>query len=188
MAKIAGIEMCRAYNQQHGTQYLAVMPTNLYGPGDNYDPQTSHVLPALIRKMHEAKLRNDKAVEIWGSGTPRREFLHADDLAQACLTLARLDDAHYARQIGAWRYPLINIGSGIDSTITELAQTAADAVGFKGTLRYDASKPDGTPQKLLDVSRMAALGWRARIGLVEGIAATYRELLETRVLTDLVGS
>jgi GDP-L-fucose synthase len=184
IAKIAGIEMCRAYNQQHGTRTLAIMPTNLYGPGDNYDPQTSHVLPALIRKMHEAKLRNDNAVEIWGTGKPRREFLHADDLAEACFLLATLDDAAYARVLNAWRYPLINIGSGVDSTVTELAQTIADAIGFKGTLRYDASKPDGTPQKLLDVSRMAGLRWRPRIGLREGIERTYRELIEAHTLTQ----
>ena len=188
IAKIAGIEMCRAYNQQHGTRYLAIMPTNLYGPGDNYDPQTSHVLPALIRKMHEAKLRNDNAVEIWGTGKPRREFLHADDLAEACVMLATLDDAAYARVLDAWRYPLINIGSGVDSTVTELAQTAADAIGFRGTLRYDASRPDGTPQKLLDGSRMAALGWRPRVSLREGIERTYRELIEAGTLTGKMGT
>lgn len=183
LAKIAGIEMCRAYNQQHGTQFLSVMPTNLYGPGDNYDPQNSHVLPALIRKMHEAKTRGDKEVVIWGSGKPRREFLHVDDLAEACVMLASLDDAAYGKQIAAWRYPLVNIGCGEDQTITELAQTVAEAVGFRGALRYDASKPDGTPQKLLDISRITSLGWRPRIGLPEGIAQTYRELLEARTLS-----
>jgi GDP-L-fucose synthase len=182
MAKIAGIEMCRAYNEQYGTRNLAVMPANLYGPGDNYDPQTSHVLPALIRKMHEAKVRGDKKVVIWGSGTPRREFLHADDLAEACAILAALDDAAYVKQIGASRYPLVNIGCSEDQTITELARTVAEAIGFRGGLRYDATRPDGTPQKLLDSSRMAELGWRARIGLREGIAATYREVLHARIL------
>ena len=181
VAKIAGIEMCRAYNQQHGTRFLALMPTNLYGPGDNYDPQTSHVLPALIRKMHEAKARGDNEAVIWGSGKPRREFLHVDDLAEACVMLASLDDATYAKQIGAWRYPLVNIGCGEDQTITELARTIADAVGFRGELRYDATKPDGTPQKLLDVSRMTALGWKPRISLREGIAATYRAALDDKV-------
>lgn len=181
VAKLAGLEMCRAYNQQHGTQYLGVMPTNLYGPGDNYDPQTSHVLPALIRKIHEAKTRGDKEVAIWGTGKPRREFLHVDDLAEACVMLASQDDAAYAKQIGAWRYPLVNIGCGEDQTITELARTVAETLGFRGELRYDAAKPDGTPQKLLDISRISALGWRARIGLREGIAATYRAALDDKV-------
>ena len=170
--------MCRAYNRQHGAQFLAVMPTNLYGPGDNYDLETSHVLPALVRKIHEAQTRGEKEVVIWGSGKPRREFLHADDLADACVMLAALDDAAYAAQIGAWRYPLLNIGSGADQTVTELARTIAEALGFRGELRYDAAKPDGTPQKLLDISRISALGWRPRIGLPEGIARTYRELLD----------
>ena len=182
LAKIAGIEMCRAYNQQYGAQFLTVMPTNLYGPGDNYDAQNAHVLPALIRRIHEAKTRGDKQVVIWGSGTPRREFLHVDDLAAACVMLACLDDAAYAGQIGAWRYPLVNIGSGADQTVTELATTIAGAIDFRGELRYDATKPDGTPQKLLDISRIGALGWRPRIGLREGIARTYRELLEARTL------
>jgi len=182
IAKIAGIEMCRAYNQQHGTHFLAVMPTNLYGPGDNYDAHTSHVLPALIRKMHEAKAHGGKEVVIWGSGRPRREFLHADDLAEACLTLATLDHAAYVRALGAWRYPLINIGSGKDATITGLAQAVAEVVGYQGALAYDSTKPDGTPQKLLDVSRMAALGWSPRISLREGIAGTYAELLRDGTL------
>ena len=182
LAKIAGIEMCRAYNQQYGAQFLTVMPTNLYGPGDNYDPQNAHVLPALIRRIHEAKTRGENNVVIWGSGTPRREFLHVDDLAAACVMLASLDDAAYAGQIGAWRYPLVNIGCGADQTVTELAMTIAGAIGFRGELRYDATKPDGTPQKLLDISRISSLGWRARIGLREGIARTYRELLEAGTL------
>lgn len=184
VAKIAGLEMCRAYNAQHGTHYLGVMPTNLYGPGDNYDPQNSHVLPALIRKMHEAKTRGDKEVVIWGSGKPRREFLHVDDLAEACIMLASLDDAAYAGQIGAWRYPLVNIGCGADQTITQLARIIAEAIEFRGALRYDAGKPDGTPQKLLDISRITGLGWRPRIGLRDGIARTYRELLEAHTLTS----
>lgn len=182
LAKIAGIEMCRAYNQQHGTKFLCVMPTNSYGPGDHYDLQNSHVLPVFIRKFHEAKTRGDGEVTIWGSGRPRREFLHADDLAEACIVLATLEDKAYARALAAWRYPLINIGCGEDSTITELAQTIAGVVGFSGTLRYDASKPDGTPQKLLDSSRITALGWRPRIGLRDGIAATYQALLRDGTL------
>ena len=181
VAKLAGLEMCRAYNQQHGTHYLGVMPTNLYGPGDNYDPQTSHVLPALIRKIHEAKTRGDKEVVIWGSGKSRREFLHVDDLAEACVMLASLDDATYQAQIGAWRYPLVNVGCGKDQTITELARTVAQAVGFRGELRYDATKPDGTPQKLLDISRISKLGWTPRIGLPAGIAATYRTALDEKI-------
>jgi len=183
LAKIAGLEMCRAYNEQYGTQYLGVMPTNLYGPGDNYDPKNSHVLPALIRRFHEARARGDRDVVIWGSGKPRREFLHADDLAEACVMLASLDDARFARQISEWRYPLLNIGCGEDQTITELARIVAETIGFNGELRYDASKPDGTPQKRLDISRIGLLGWRPRIGLRDGIAATYRELLRTGMLT-----
>ena len=182
LAKIAGIEMCRAYNQQYGAQFLTVMPTNLYGPGDNYDAQNAHVLPALIRRIHEAKTRGENDVVIWGSGTPRREFLHVDDLAAACVMLASLDDAAYAGQIGAWRYPLVNIGCGADQTVTELAMTIAGAIDFRGELRYDATKPDGTPQKLLDISRISSLGWRPRIGLREGIARTYRELIEAGTL------
>ena len=182
LAKIAGLEMCRAYNAQHGTQYLGVMPTNLYGPGDNYDPENSHVLPALIRKFHEARVRGDKDVVIWGSGKPRREFLHADDLAEACVMLASLGDARFAGQINDWRYPLLNIGCGEDQTITELARMVAGTIGFDGELRYDASKPDGTPQKRLDISRIRSLGWRPRTSLRDGVAATYRELLQTGIL------
>ncbi len=182
LAKIAGIEMCRAYNRQHGTRFLAVMPTNLYGPNDNYDPQTSHVLPALIRKMHEAKAAHAREVTVWGSGRPRREFLHCDDLAEACVMLASLEDAAYLQVIGASRHPLINIGCGRDATIRELAQTVAEVVGFTGELRYDATKPDGTPQKLLDISRISALGWMPRVALRDGIADTYEELLSTSVL------
>ncbi len=181
-AKIAGIEMCRAYNQQHGTRFLAVMPTNLYGPVDNYDPHNSHVLPALIRKMHEAKLRGDPDVEIWGSGKPRREFLHVDDLAEACLLLASLDGASYMKLLEERRHPLVNIGYGEDATITELAQITAEVIGFGGRLFYDPTKPDGTPRKLLDVSRMAALGWRPHISLREGIEATYADALSGGLL------
>ncbi len=176
LAKIAGIEMCSAYNRQYGTQFLAVMPTNLYGPGDNYDLQTSHVLPALIRKAHEAKQRGEEALVVWGTGKPRREVLYSDDMAEACVALLRLDDAQFSAAIGVYP-PLVNIGSGTDLTIRELAELVCKAVGFKGTLRFDTSKPDGTPRKLLDVSRMTRLGWTSRIGVEEGIALAYRDFL-----------
>jgi len=163
VAKIAGIEMCWAYNRQHGTQYLPVMPTNLYGPGDNFDLETSHVLPALIRKFHEAKTEGKKSVTIWGTGTPRREFLYVDDLADACVFLME----HYDGT------ELINIGTGQDHTIRELAEIVGCVVGFEGELTLDSSKPDGTPQKLLDVSRLKRIGWKAKIRLEEGIRTTY---------------
>ncbi|MFM9970445.1 MAG: GDP-L-fucose synthase family protein [Burkholderiales bacterium] len=181
VSKIAGVEACRSYNAQHDTRFLAVMPTNLYGPGDHYDLRNSHVLPALIRKMHEAKLRGDNEVVVWGSGAPRREFLHVDELAEACLRIICLDEPRFDAVLSAWRYPLINIGCGEDSTITELAQWVAEAVGFQGSLRYDASKPDGTPRKLLDVARVKALGWMPRISLREGIHATYQNALQEKV-------
>ena len=174
LAKIAGIEMCSAYNRQYGTQYLAVMPTNLYGPGDNYDLQTSHVLPALIRKAHEARMRGEEKLVVWGTGRPKREFLYSDDMADACVALLRLEEAKFGEAIGAYP-PLLNIGAGEDLTIQELAELVCDVVGFKGRLAFDASKPDGTPRKLLDSSRMAALGWRPRIGMEEGIALAYEE-------------
>jgi len=179
LAKIAGIEMCSSYNRQYGTQFLAVMPTNLYGPGDNYDLRTSHVLPALIRKAHEAKQRGDGALVVWGTGRPRREFLYSDDMADACVALLRLEDAGFNAAIEIYP-PLVNIGSGTDLTIRELAELVARVVGFKGALQFDASKPDGTPRKLLDVSRMTRLGWSARIGMEEGIALAYREFLGRR--------
>lgn len=163
IAKIAGIKLAESYNQQHGRQYVSVMPTNLYGPNDNYDLANSHVLPALIRKAHEAKQRGDTEYVVWGSGTPRREFLYVDDLADACVHLM---DRGYDG-------PLVNIGTGEDVTIRELAQTVMDVIGFQGRISFDASKPDGTPRKLLDVSRLAALGWRARTLLREGIALAY---------------
>ena len=166
LAKIAGIKLCAAYNRQYGTNYLCVMPTNLYGPGDNYDLDASHVIPALIRKTHEAKQHGDAEVVIWGTGKPRREFLHSDDLAEACVFLI---ERHNAKDIGEF----INIGSGKDCSIMELAELIADIVGFKGTIRTDAGKPDGAPRKLLDVRRMSGLGWQARISLREGIQAVY---------------
>ena len=163
LAKIAGIKLCESYNRQHGRRYVSVMPTNLYGENDNYDLATSHVLPALIRKAHEAKLRGDSELVVWGSGTPRREFLYVDDLADACVHLMKLgSDA-----------PLLNIGTGIDVTIRELAETVMDVVGFSGRVEYDRTKPDGTPRKLLDVSRIARLGWRASRSLRAGIEKAY---------------
>jgi len=163
IAKIAGIKMCQAYRREFGFNAISLMPTNLYGPGDNFDLQSSHVLPALIRKFHEAKLRNDKNVEIWGTGTPRREFLHVEDLADAVLFLLQNYDAE----------PIVNIGWGEDLTIRELSEIIMSAIGYSGSLTFDHSKPDGTPRKLLDVSRLHSLGWRPRISLRAGIESTY---------------
>ncbi|WP_428423359.1 GDP-L-fucose synthase family protein [Methylibium sp.] len=170
IAKIAGIKTCSAYNRQYGTNFLSLMPTNLYGPGDNYDPQTSHVLPALIRRAHEAKQAGSRELVVWGSGTPRREFMHADDLAGACLfAMSRFD----AGDVGE----CVNVGVGADQSIRELAELVVRIVGFEGRLVFDASKPDGTPRKLLDVSVMRRLGWTARIGLEQGIAQAYEDFL-----------
>jgi GDP-L-fucose synthase len=179
IAKIAGIEMCSAFNRQHGTHFLAVMPTNLYGPGDNFDLKTSHVLPALIRKMHEAKARGDPEVVVWGTGTPRREFLHSDDMADACLLLMLLPDPDFDRLARSYP-PLINIGCGEDLSIRELAELVAKVSGFAGMLRFDASRPDGTPRKLLDVGRLFALGWRPAVSLESGIARTMADFLHRR--------
>ena len=178
IAKIAGIEMCSAYNRQYGTQFLAAMPTNLYGPGDNYDLETSHVLPALIRKMNEAKQRGSGEVTVWGTGTPRREFLYSDDMADACLKLMSLSDAEFNELIADYP-PLINIGCGADMTIRELAESIAKVVKFDGALRFDTSKPDGTPRKLLDVSRLFALGWRPRVDIEQGIGLAYQAYSES---------
>lgn len=172
LAKIAGIEMCWAYNRQHGTQYVAAMPTNLYGPGDNFDLETSHMLPALIRKATEAKLAGAAAMTVWGTGTPRRELLYSDDLAEACVYLMRLPQPEFAKLLRNDEPPLINIGTGEDLTIREIAELVCRVVGYEGELRFDASRPDGTPRKLCDVSRIAALGWRARTSLEEGIRRT----------------
>ena len=163
IAKITGIKLCDAYNAQYGRQYVSVMPTNLYGPNDNYDLATSHVLPALLRKAHEARERGDGEYVVWGSGTPRREFLYVDDLADACM--------HLAEQ--GYDGPLVNIGTGEDVTIRELAESVMKTVGFEGRIVFDSSKPDGTPRKLLDVSRLASLGWRAKTSLQEGLRLTY---------------
>jgi GDP-L-fucose synthase len=173
IAKIAGIEMCWSYNRQYGTQYLAAMPTNLYGPHDNFDLKTSHVLPALMRKVVEAKAAGRKFIEVWGTGTPRRELLYSEDLAEACVFLMQLPDSGFQSLIHNDHAPLINIGTGEDVTIRELAELVARELGFDGELRFDPTKPDGTPRKLLDISRMHALGWRARTGLAEGIRKTY---------------
>lgn len=167
IAKIAGIKLCESYNRQHGTQYFSVMPTNLYGPNDNYDLEISHALPALIRKAHEAKLRGDSELVVWGSGMPRREFLYADDLADACVFLMEqgITNGFY------------NVGVGEDVTICELAEVVMSVIGFPGGIVFDTTKPDGTPRKLLDVSRLRDLGWKARIPLREGIALAYRDFL-----------
>jgi GDP-L-fucose synthase len=173
IAKIAGIEMCWSYNRQYGTRYLAAMPTNLYGPNDNFDLANSHVLPALIRKTAEAKASSAKEVVVWGTGTPRREFLYSDDLAQACCFLMNLDDARFGSLLTEDSPPLINIGAGEEVTIRELAETVARVLDFHGALVFDASKPDGTPRKLLDVSLLHSLGWRRTVGLEEGIQRTW---------------
>jgi GDP-L-fucose synthase len=163
IAKIAGIKMCQAYRRQYGFNAISLMPTNLYGPGDNFDLQNSHVLPALIRRFHEAKLRGDTEIVIWGSGTPRREFLHSDDLANAVVHLMRTYESEQ----------ILNVGCGEDVTIRELAELIARVVGFEGRLRFDTSKPDGAPRKLLDVGRLASLGWRPRTSLTDGVRSTY---------------
>jgi GDP-L-fucose synthase len=170
IAKIAGIKLCEAYRKQYGCDFISVMPTNLYGPGDNFDLEHSHVLPALIRKCHEAKVAGDTSVPIWGTGSPRREFLHVDDLADACLFLME----NYSGE------DFLNIGVGKDISIKELAEFVAEVVGFSGDLVFDPSKPDGTPRKLLDVSRIHDLGWRAKISLMEGIGQTYQWFLENQ--------
>ncbi len=171
VAKIAGVRMCEAYNAQYGTRYVSVMPTNLYGPHDNYDPVTAHVLPSLLRKAHLAKVEGAGSLAVWGSGRPRREFLHVEDMADACILLME-------RGAGEGLY---NIGCGTDVTIRELAEIIARVVGYDGQLAFDSSKPDGTPRKLLDVSRLKALGWQPRLGLEEGIRMTYRHCLENGV-------
>ena len=176
LAKIAGIEMCWSYNRQYGTRYLAAMPTNLYGPGDNYDLSNSHVLPALIRKTAEAIRTNAPSVTVWGTGTPRRELLYSDDLAQACVFLMNLDDERYNTLFTENDPPLINIGTGEDVTIRELAETVAKVLGFKGDLVFDSSKPDGTPRKLMEVIRLHKLGWHHTTGLEEGIRRTWEQV------------
>jgi len=176
LAKIAGIEMCHAYNRQYGTRYMAVMPTNLYGPNDNYDLNNSHVLPALMRKMHEAKQRGDKEVVVWGTGTPRREFLYSEDMADACIFLLEQNEARIASLFNEDKPPLVNIGCGEDLTIRELAELVAAVVGFNGNLAFDPSKPDGTMRKVMDVTRINKLGWQHTMQLKDGIALSYRDM------------
>jgi GDP-L-fucose synthase len=181
MAKIAGIKLCESYNRQygasHGIDYRSVMPTNLYGPGDNYHPENSHVIPALIRRFHEAKVNARESVAIWGTGTPRREFLYVEDMAAACVHVMNLDKATY----DAHTEPMlshINVGYGSDVTIGELAHEIARIVGYQGQIEFDSSKPDGTPRKLMDSTRLHALGWKARVELPEGLARAYRDFQE----------
>ncbi|HEX4809681.1 MAG TPA: GDP-L-fucose synthase [Bryobacteraceae bacterium] len=179
VAKIAGIKLCQAYRQQYGFKSIALMPTNLYGPGDNFDLESSHVLPALLRKLHEAKIANSPYVTLWGTGTPRREFLHVDDLASAAVFLM---DSYDSGEI-------LNVGVGYDVTISELAELLAECVGYSGNLSFDSSKPDGTPRKLLDVSKLGSLGWRPSVALRDGIRSTYSwflENVEARRLTPAV--
>lgn len=188
IAKIAGIKLCESYNRQYGTDYRSVMPTNLYGPGDNYHPENSHVIPALIRRFHEAKMAMESAsqipkpipynVKIWGTGTPRREFLYVDDMAAASVHVLNLDKSVY----DARAKPMlshINVGKGYDMTIKELAETIAEVVGYKGKLEYDSSKPDGTPWKQMDSSRLTSLGWQPKIELKEGLKRAYDDFLKT---------
>ncbi|MGH8442970.1 MAG: GDP-L-fucose synthase family protein [Nevskiaceae bacterium] len=170
LAKIAGIEMVDAYHRQHGSDFRAAMPTNLYGPGDNFDLKASHVIPALMRKFHEAKVAKAAKATVWGTGNPRREFLHVDDMAEACVRLMALSRAEWDAQIGL---PFCNVGSGKDQTIRELAEIIQRVVGFDGALEFDASKPDGAPRKLMDSTRLRQIGWRPRLNLEEGLKGTY---------------
>ena len=179
IAKIAGIKLCESYNRQYGRDFRSVMPTNLYGPGDNYHPENSHVIPALLRRFHEAVQRGDREVVIWGSGAPRREFLHVDDMAAASVHVMELDEA-VLRDHTRPMLSHINVGTGEDCTIRELAETVARVTGFTGRLVFDTDKPDGAPRKLLDVSRLAALGWRPQIGLEEGLCDAYAWYVENR--------
>lgn len=171
IAKIAGIEMCQAYHRQYGSNFISVMPTNLYGPNDNFSPERAHVLPALVRRFHEAKLSSADSVVVWGTGKPKREFLHIDDLGSACMFLMETYDDP----------SIINIGTGKDVTIKKLAELIAETVGYKGKIVWDTSKPDGTPQKLLDVSKIHALGWHHKIPLSEGLASTYKWFVENQL-------
>jgi GDP-L-fucose synthase len=198
LAKIAGLKMCESYNRQYSTQFVAVMPTNLYGPGDNFHPEDSHVLPALIRRFHEASVREKKVpaaqvlssqednppadpVVVWGSGTPMREFLFVDDMADGCVFVMELGDETLSREMLSYPEPcFVNLGTGVDVTIRELAETIKAVVGYKGKVEFDASKPDGTMRKLLDVSRAKRLGWIAKVGLREGIEKTYRWFLDNQ--------
>jgi GDP-L-fucose synthase len=184
IAKIAGVEMCWSYNRQYNAKFLSVMPTNLYGPGDNYDLNNSHVIPALIRKFHEAKARGNATVTIWGTGTPRREFMYSEDMADACVYLMNLPNEEYSALLGSdeaatglFMPPLVNIGVGDDQTIRELAEIIKDIVGYTGDIVFDTSKPDGTPRKLMDVSRLHALGWKAKTTFNSGLRQAYHDYL-----------
>lgn len=177
IAKIAGIKLCESYHRQYGRNFRSVMPTNLYGPGDNFHPENSHVVPALMRRFHEAAERGDDSVTIWGSGAPKREFLHVDDMASASLHVMNLDQATYDQNTDPM-LSHINVGTGIDCTIRELAETLKALTGFQGPLAFDATKPDGTPRKLMDVEKLRALGWQAEIGLEHGLRDTYAWFLE----------
>ncbi|MEL7111185.1 MAG: GDP-L-fucose synthase [Pseudomonadota bacterium] len=177
IAKIAGIKLCESYHRQYGRDYRSVMPTNLYGPGDNFHPENSHVVPALMRRFHEAAERGDAEVMVWGSGNPMREFLHVDDMAAASVHVMNLDQEAYEANTDPM-LSHINVGTGVDCTIRELAETMAEVTGFKGALTWDASKPDGTPRKLMDVQKLAKLGWRSSIGLKDGLVDTYQWFLE----------
>ncbi len=179
IAKIAGIKLCESYNRQHGTDYRSVMPTNLYGPQDNYDLESSHVIPALIRKFHEAKAARQPTVSVWGSGTPRREFLYVDDMADACLFVMAMDGRRY-RDSTEPMVSHLNIGTGCDVTIAELANLIGQVVGYKGRIVFDRTKPDGPPRKLLDISLIRQLGWRAKTALPEGLAEAYRWFLQNQ--------
>jgi GDP-L-fucose synthase len=179
IAKIAGIKLCESYNRQYGRDYRSVMPTNLYGPGDNFHPENSHVIPALIRRFHEAKLANEPVVNAWGTGTPMREFLYVDDMAAASIFVMNLDDTTYQKET----QPMlshINVGSGVDCTIKALTETVAKVVGYQGKIEWDTSKPDGAPRKLMDVSRLERLGWTATIGLEQGLTKSYKWFLENQ--------
>jgi len=187
IAKIAGIKLCESYNRQygnsHGIDYRSVMPTNLYGPGDNYHPENSHVIPALIRRFHEAKVNDAPEVVIWGSGTPKREFLHVDDMAEASIHVMNLDNDFYQQHTQSM-LSHINVGYGSDVSITELAVLIGQTIGYKGRITYDSSKPDGTPRKLMDSSRLNALGWQAKITLEEGLVSAYKDFLTAGTRLD----
>jgi GDP-L-fucose synthase len=179
VAKIAGIKTCESFNRQYGTRFISVMPTNLYGPNDNFDLEASHVLPAMIRKFHEAKTSGADSVTLWGTGNPMREFLHVDDMADACVFVMNLPDATVAAHFTNYPHPsFANVGTGVDVTIRELAETVKDTVGYNGTIAWDTAKPDGAPRKLLDVSRLRALGWEAKIPLREGVRSAYQWFLD----------
>ena len=179
IAKIAGIKLCESYNRQYGTDYRSVMPTNLYGIGDNYHPENSHVIPALIRRLHEAKISVASVVSIWGTGTPRREFLYIDDMAAACVHLMNLDKATYSAHTSPMQSH-INVGSGEDITIKELALTIAKVIGYEGAIEFDPTKPDGTPRKLMDSTRLNNLGWQASVSLEEGLKLAYNDFLQNQ--------